>query len=197
MAAEEDGVTCIVGTVGSDGAVYMGADSCGSNGWTWLEVRNPKLFRLTEEVQGVEMLIGCTGTFRLIDVLTHQLTLPPRKGSQGPDAWMRATFVPAVRSALNDAGHLEAKNGVVALDNGGSFLVAYAGRLWEVQSDLSVLNIAPVGSAVGSGEVAARGSLWTSREWKNAGKRVRVALESAEAVVATVRGPFVVETLAP
>lgn len=187
-------VTCIVGTVGQDGSAYMGADSCGSNGWTWQEVQNRKLFRLTEEVQGVDMLVGCTGTFRLIDVLTHELTLPPRRPSQTPDAWMRSSFVPEVRQALSSAGHLKSESGVVEM-GGGPFLAAYAGGLYEVQCELSVLTIASVGHAVGSGCAAARGSLWTTREWTDQERRVRAALEAAEAVVATVRGPFVVERL--
>ena len=52
-------MTCIVGFAGQE-KVYMGADSCGSNGHNYAIYKRPKLFKIKDR-----FIIGCTGTFRL------------------------------------------------------------------------------------------------------------------------------------
>jgi 20S proteasome alpha/beta subunit len=52
-------MTCIVGFAGKE-KVYMGADSCGSNGHNYAIYKRPKLFKIKDR-----FIIGCTGTFRL------------------------------------------------------------------------------------------------------------------------------------
>lgn len=178
-------MTCIV-ALSHNGVVYMGADSYGSNGYTGTHVANPKCFK------NGEFLIGCTSSFRLIDILTHNFSVPKVHDDEhsNPDRFMRTVFIDAIRSCLKTHGHITMDSGT---ERGGNFLVGYRGKVYEVQPDFSVLNVPDYGGSVGSGEVAARGSLWTTKDIKGMKPEMRVlkALEAAEAVTSSVRGPFV------
>ena len=175
-------MTCIV-AVAQEGRVWMGADSCGSDPSGYQIVGNPKIFAI-----GGDLLIGCCGSFRVMDLLRYSLKVE-RNGSWDIDRYMRTVFIDAVRECLT-----KGRFG----DDGRScsnFLVGHAGRLYEVQSDYSVLNVPDWGFAVGSGEHAARGSLWTTRHEGDPMRRVQVALEASEAIVHSVKGPFIFEAV--
>ncbi len=178
-------MTCIVGVVHKN-KIYMGGDSCGSSASSWSQVGNPKVFQVKD------FLIGCTSSFRMIDLLTHELDVGRDHPEDSDDKFMRTTFIEGIRSCLKKGGFARSQGGV---ETGGNFLVGYNGKLYEVQGDYSILNCPEWGQSVGSGEGPARGSLWTSRKEKDAKKRVITALESAEAVVPGVRGPMVVLSL--
>lgn len=171
-------MTCIVGVVDKN-KVYMGGDSCGSNSASWQTVGNPKVFKVQD------FLIGCTSSFRMIDLLAHNLNVERSHPKDSDDKFLRTTFIENVRKCLKDGGY--GKDG-----QGGNFLIGYQGRLYEVQNDFSILNCSDWGSSVGSGEGPARGSLWTTRKEKDPKKRVMTALEAAEAVVPSVRGPMLI-----
>jgi len=175
-------MTCIVGLVHKD-KVYMGGDSCGSSVSSWTYVGNPKVFKVQNK-----FLIGCTSSFRMIDLLTHKLNVQREHPDDSDDLFMRTTFIEGVRNCLKEGGFAKTS----APESGGNFLVGYNGKLYEVQGDYSILNCPDWGSSVGSGEGPARGSLWTTRNDKDPKKRVQIALEAAEAVVPSVRGPMVI-----
>lgn len=175
-------MTCIVG-VTNKGKVYMGGDSCGSSPHSQQTVGNPKVFKVND------FLIGCTSSFRMIDLLAHNLSVGRDHPEDSDDKFMRTTFIEGVRSCLKKGGFAKSSSGV---ETGGNFLVGYHGKLYEVQEDYSILNCETWGSSVGSGEGPARGSLWTTRNDKDPKKRVLTALNSAEAMVPSVRGPMIV-----
>ncbi len=178
-------MTCIVG-ISKDGKVFMGGDSCGSS-YSWQQVGNPKVFK----VDG-RFLIGCTTSFRMIDLLRFELSVAEQTSKQSDDQFMRTTFIHAVRDCFKHGGWLDKAS---EKNQGGNFLVGYKGILYEVQDDFSVLNSPEVGMSVGSGENAARGSLYSTKDHKNQESRIQVALEAAESVVPSVRGPFVILSL--
>ncbi|MDX1641848.1 MAG: hypothetical protein R3220_09125 [Balneolaceae bacterium] len=157
----------------------MGGDSCGSSPYSWQTVGNPKVFKVQD------FLIGCTSSFRMIDLLAYNLKVERSHPDDSDDLFMRTTFIEGVRKCLKDGGYGKDSEG-------GNFLVGYNKRLYEVQNDYSILNCPEWGASVGSGEDAARGSLWTTRNDKDPKKRVLTALEAAEAVVPSVRGPMIV-----
>lgn len=174
-------MTCIVGLV-HHGAVYMGGDACGSNGHTYTAVHNEKVFTSGEH------LMGCTGTFRLIDLLRFHLSVdPPREGAD-PQRYARVELLCAVKKLLDTHDYLQRKDGVASFE--GPFLVGWRGLLWEVQCDLSVIATPPEGYSVGSGGSVARGALYATRGEADPVRRVFEALGAAEAVVTTVRRPF-------
>jgi hypothetical protein len=179
-------MTCIIGVLSpKEKCVYIGADSCGSNGYTKSTVGHPKVFRKGD------FIIGGTTSFRMLDLLEYSLSLPELRPSDEKDMekFMRVSFVDAVRACLKNGGFAETnKNAEV----GGNFLVGWKESLWEIQPDYSVLTIT-THAAVGSGEVAATASLFTT---KNLGiipeKRITMAMEAAENQVVSVQGPFVI-----
>jgi ATP-dependent protease HslVU (ClpYQ) peptidase subunit len=175
-------MTCIVG-IAHEGKVFMGGDSCGSS-YNWQQVGNPKVF-----VVDGKFLIGCTTSFRMIDLLRFELKVEDQKTDMSDDEFIRTVFIRAVRACFKEHGWLEKESGK---NEGGNFLVGYKGTLYEVQDDFSVLNSPKEGMSVGSGTSAARGSLYTTREEKDAEARVTKALEAAEAVATGVRAPFIV-----
>lgn len=178
-------MTCIVG-IAKEGKVYIGGDSCGSS-YSWQQVGNPKVFT----VDG-RFLIGCTTSFRMIDLLRFEFSVPEQTSKQNDDEFMRTTFVRSVRECFRHGGWMDKAS---EKNQGGNFLVGYKGKLYEVQDDFSVLNSPEIGMSVGSGEMPARGSLYTTKDKKDQESRVRTALESAESVVVSVRGPFDILTL--
>ena len=173
-------MTCIVG-IAHKGMIHMGGDSCGSDG-SWQEVLNPKVFIVDDR-----FLIGCTTSFRMIDLLRFELEVDIQSPNQSDDEFMRTTFIHAVRECFKEGGWMENSS---EKNEGGNFLVGYQGTLYEVQDDFSVLNSKDC-MAIGSGSLPARGSLYTSKEDPNIPRRITLALEAAEATITSVRGPFV------
>jgi hypothetical protein len=174
-------MTCIV-AVTHNGRIVMGGDSCASTSRDWQNVSNPKVFHVGE------FMLGCCGSFRMIDLLRYHFTPPECTGD--PDRYIRAEFVDAVIECFQKGGWLHKTGNVV---EGGNFLVGFRNRIFEIQTDFSVLAGADWGTSVGSGELAARGSLFTSRFDCDPEHRVHLALEAAEACVPSVRGPFLIE----
>jgi ATP-dependent protease HslVU (ClpYQ) peptidase subunit len=173
-------MTCIVGIVHNN-KVYIGGDSCGSysdNGPQHI-IKTPKVFKVQE------FIIGCTTSFRMIDLFTYHLEIDRSHPADSDDKFMRTSFIEGVRNCLKEGEH--EREGY-----GGNFLVGYKNHLYEVQSDYSVLNCEDWGNAVGCGEQASRGSLYSTRNEQDPRRRVLTALEAAEATTAGVRGPFIV-----
>ncbi len=180
-------MTCIAG-VAHAGRVWIGGDSCGSTPTAWQDVGNVKVFTLGE------MLIGVCGSFRTIDLLRYQVPCV-RQNDEPIDRFIRSTFAGSISDVLE---RFKVPDDVRAATN---LLVGIAGRLFEVQSDLSVVDAPDWGFAVGEGADAARGSLHTTQGAR--GKtgipeyRILAALRAAEAVCPSVRGPFGVLAMPP
>ena len=101
---------------------------------------------------------------------------------------MVTTFVPNIitlfENGIKDSG-----------DKGGNFLVGIDGKLYEIQNDYSVLEPLAGYSAVGCGEVTAKGSLYaTTKYMKNftPEQHILTALEAAEKNCCGVQRPFVI-----
>lgn len=174
-------MTCVVGLV--DGVhAWLGSDAVGSDGWGVYTVRkDAKVFRSDH------LLIGYTSSFRMGQILRYYLTVPGLPVRTDPFEYMVMSFMPEVRRLFKDFGYMKVENGK---EEGGAFLVAFKGRLFEIGEDLQVGEPGENYAAVGGGSQIALGSLHTSRYWSNSENRVRAALRAAEAHMATVRGPF-------
>lgn len=188
-------MTCIVG-VARDGKTWIGGDSAGSDGWM-VAVRsrqNAKVFKL--KIRDVEMVFGYTTSFRMGDLLRYSLDLhdnPPPHEPEALDRWMRITFVRALRQCFKDGGYLCVEDGV---ERGGTFIVGVHGRLFGIEDDFQVGELASGYAAVGSGYLSALGALHAltvGQKKIDAMAVVLSALKAAEAHTTTVRGPFNVE----
>lgn len=176
-------MTCIVGLRhGKD--VLVGGDSSGIAGWELTIRKDPKIF-----ISG-RYAIGFTTSFRIGQLLQHKLKLPaPPKGDGDLHAFMVNEFVEATRECLK-VGGVASKDKEV--EQGGTFIVGVAGRLFVVESDYQVVEPAWPYAAVGSGAPYALGSLATSKGEPLG--RVQKALAIAEQFSIGVRGPFHVLT---
>lgn len=176
-------MTCIVGFT-QDGFTYMGADSCGGNGYTARPYANSKLFKRNG------IVIGFTSSYRMGQLLEHADGFPEGL-PDNPDEhfpWMVNTLIPAVRTILSEGGLAKKENEV---ESGGEFLVGTPGELFKVQSDYSVLTPLDGMGAVGSGDEVALGALHATRNLSlTATDRVRLALEAAAAINPNVLGPW-------
>lgn len=182
-------VTCIVGLATPDG-VWMGADSFGSDGSQEIAYRSPKLI-----VAG-ELVLGFTESYRAGDLLRYSLRRLPERGRfDDPHEYMVTVVVELVRTVFKDGGYNKADGG---RDTAATLLAACGGRLFLVGSDYCVLEPKSGFTAIGSGYLAAQGSLHTSDMllWEPE-RRVRAALEAAAGLCAGVGPPFHVMQASP
>jgi ATP-dependent protease HslVU (ClpYQ) peptidase subunit len=177
-------MTCVVGLV-QRGTVYIGVDAAAVSGWTRRETRVPKVFRRGP------FLIGYTTSFRMGQLLEHQLVVP----EQGPDeddmAFMVNRFVEAVRPLLKEKGFAKVESNT---EHGGQFLVGYRGHLFSVDSDFQVGEMADRFDAVGSGAEFALGAMKALDRLRPV-PRIKRALQIASHFNMGVCGPFVVRSL--
>jgi ATP-dependent protease HslVU (ClpYQ) peptidase subunit len=178
-------MTCIV-ALRDNGGVYMGCDSAGVGGYSRVNRVDPKIYKVGE------MLIGFTTSFRMGQLLGYSLTAPKHHADVTIEHYMTVEFVNAVRDCLKAGGWAEKEKDQ---ERGGNFLVAYRGRIFEMEGDYQVGERAEPYNAVGCGFDLALGSFYASQrsEGMAAKDRVQLALETASAFSAGVHPPFRIE----
>lgn len=172
-------MTCIV-AITQSGKVLMGADSAGVAGSAMKIRRDTKVF------EKAGMLIGCTTSFRMIQLLRFSLVVPKRHADVEPYEFMCTVFIDAVRDTFRQGGFLTKVNEV---ETGGQFLVGYEGRLFCVDSDYQVGESFDGYDACGAGHEIAKGSLFESASDPRPGVRLESALAAAAHFCADVRSP--------
>lgn len=176
-------MTCIVG-IAAEGKVFMGADSAGVGGWDIANRKDVKVFK------NEGLVIGCTTSFRMIQLLQYQLHPPKRHPETDVMKYMVTDFVEAVRTCFRNGGFMTKDREAEA---GGVFLVGCAGRLFRIDNDFQVGERAEGFDACGCGESYALGALGCLPQDEPPIERIRHALTIAEHFSAGVRGPFVFE----
>ncbi len=177
-------MTCIVGLIDSD-RVFIGGDSAGVAGLDLVVRADRKVFR------NGDFIMGFTSSFRMGQLLAHALVPPRRHVDEDVFAFMVKDFVNEVRSCLKEGGFASRRN---EAEEGGTFLVGHAGRLFEIAGDYQVGESAFPYAACGCGAQVALGSLHSTMG-QPPEERVLRALEAAESFSAGVRSPFHVEVL--
>lgn len=181
-------MTCVV-ALREQGVIYMGCDSGGVGGHYNRSNRvDPKIYRVGA------MLIGFTTSFRMGQLLGYSLTLPHHHADVAIEKYMATAFVDAVRQCLKNGGWAEKEK---EQERGGNFLIAYKGRIFQIEGDYQVGEREEPYDAVGCGFDLALGALYASSSLAKAEPRVRVtiALEAAAAFSAGVHAPFRIEEL--
>jgi hypothetical protein len=165
-----------------EGRVYMGADSAGVGGLDMRVRRDAKVFVR----EGY--LIGCTTSFRMLQLLRFSLAVPKRHPSVDLYEFMCTTFIDAVRNTLKAGGFATREK---EAEQGGTFLVGIDGRVFSVYCDYQVAENDDGYAACGCGESYALGVLHaTASGGMRPEPRLRMALEAAEHFSAGVRAPF-------
>lgn len=175
-------MTCIVGIV-EDGVVYMGGDSATTSGWDKSTTIMPKVFSKGG------MLIGGTGTIRLLQLLQYALVIPERPEGMSLEHYFVTLFVDSVRDCFKNAGLAEKEGDREKYY--GSFLVGHEGRLVKFDSGYGLLITDLPYMAIGSGEDYARGSLFTSDGLMfSPERRIEIALDAASRFAVGVGAPY-------
>ncbi len=177
-------MTCIVGLV-NRGTVYVGGDSASVQGWTSRVTRLPKVFRVGP------FLIGYTTSFRMGQLLQYGLEVRIRRPDEGEMDFMVTEFAERVRLLLKERGVAKVESNT---ESGGQFLVGYAGRLFSVQQDFQVNEMADGYDAVGSGAEYALGAL-RALERTAPLPRLRRALEASAHFNMGVCAPFYIKSI--
>lgn len=181
-------MTCIVALKHGD-KIYMGADSAGTNdSFRTVTRKDPKIYKVGD------MLVGFTSSFRMGQLLGYSLIVPPHDPKIETYEWMVTDFINAVRRCLSSGGYTTIENNT---EGGGQFLVAYKGRIFEVESDFQVGESVEPYLAAGCGTDLALGALYASSQKKITNPRevVTTALQAAAEFSAGVRGPYLIEVI--
>lgn len=177
-------MTCIVGFVDKEQKkVFIGGDSAASAGNSVAIRKDTKVFN------NKGFVIGCTSSFRMIQLLRFSF-VPPEIGFKDIYEYMCTDFINAVRSCFKDGGYLQKY--IDGDEKGGTFLVAYKDRLFNIGDDFQVAENLNGIDAVGCGADFALGSLYTlSNQNISTESKVIKALEAAEFLALGVCRPFV------
>jgi len=178
-------MTCIVG-LALQGNVFLGGDRAAVDGATIFTAAEPKVFRRGP------FIVGYTTSFRMGQLLEHQLTVPELVNTKDAGSYMRGTFVDALRKLFADAGWRSKRD---EREIGGAFLVGFADRLWHVDEDFQVTRWDEPYAAVGSGAACALGALGgiyclEAALFLTPHQVLLAALRAAALHTTTVRGPF-------
>lgn len=178
-------MTCIVGML-KNGKVVIGADSAGVSGLDITIRKDPKVF-----ITG-EFIIGCTSSFRMIELLQFSLKVKERVDKDIYE-YMCTDFIDAVRKCFKAGGYIQKQTD--GDEKGGVFLVGYQGRLFKIHQDFQVGESELDYESVGCGEDYAKGSLYNTEPQRTTMEftvedRIYRALETAERFSGGVRAPF-------
>lgn len=179
-------MTCIVAIPDGNGGVIVGGDSAGVAGRDLVVRSDAKVF-----ING-PFAMGFTSSFRMGQLLRYNFSPPDHPSRTGDVQFMTTVFVDAVRSCLAKGGWKKKEH---EREEGGTFLVGYRGKVYEVEGDFQVAIPAAGYAACGCGAQAALGSLHATEQVElSPDERVMWALDAAEELSAGVRRPFVTVT---
>jgi ATP-dependent protease HslVU (ClpYQ) peptidase subunit len=173
-------MTCIVGLVKGN-KVWLGGDRAATNGA--LErtlIKEPKIF-----LKG-NIGFGVCGLPKVIDALQHTVEMPMNSDGKDSKAFLVGDVVPAIRDGLKALECTEEHNGQSYF--AGAMLIAYQGRLFQLEANFQLVESAKGFDAVGSGAEPALGSLRASHG--NPRKRLLEALKVSAENNAGVAPPF-------
>jgi len=175
-------MTCIVGIEIPGVGVLMGADSCASDGYKSYKITDSKLFIKN----GVSF--GYTTSFRFADILKHHVVIPDNTTGLSDSEFLIKEVVFEIREKLKEHGYSKIANNN---EIGGEALIGYRGKLYELQSDYSLMGYTHGYGSCGSGMYYALGSLYTTKNSKISDKdRLTWALMAAAEYSPGVSPPF-------
>jgi ATP-dependent protease HslVU (ClpYQ) peptidase subunit len=177
-------MTCIVG-LQKNGVVWIGGDSAGTSGDMRQRVRGDKKVFINGE-----FIIGFCGSFRVGQLLRHNLQLPTPQPGQDDVTFLVNDFINAVKACLSEGSSVEQMKGFE-----GAFLVGYRGKLYNIEADFQVGQPEVGFDACGSGADVAIGAMHASTKVRNSRKRIEKALEASALNNAAVRPPFTILSL--
>lgn len=181
-------MTCIIGYVNND-KVYIAGDSAGVAGLSISIRKDPKVFKTGK------FIMGFTSSFRMGQLLMSSKFKPGKqKSSENDYHYMITTFIDSVIQCFKDGGFLTKQNEVL---EGGTFLVGYKGKLYEINSDFQVGEVEDNFNAVGCGHDIAKGAMFIldKNNKLKPEEKLKLALSAAERFSSGVASPFNIVSL--
>lgn len=181
-------MTCIAAYKDLNGDIYMGGDSIGVAGTTYVTIREPKVFRRKN------MVFGFTSSFRMGQILQYDFEVPSHRTEMKTSEYLVSVFIPRLIAKFEEAKWARVSDNQI---EGGTFLVGYDQKLYKVHEDFQILETMDHYNSCGCGDDFARGAFWTLQTNKKLKPQERVikALECASAH-SLVKPPFHVIKLA-
>ena len=180
-------MTCIVGMIDrKSNKVIIGGDSLSSTNIFISSRKDTKVFKKGSFV------IGCTSSFRMIQLLRFSLVLP-EINKKDIYEYMCTDFIDAVRECFSKGGFLQKEQ--TGEEIGGQFLVGYEDRLFIIDNDFQVGETYDEFNSIGCGSDFALGCIYLLRDKKiPIENKIRQALEAAEHFSPFVKQPFIFKT---
>lgn len=181
-------MTCIVGYVDyNTDTLWMGGDSLGSNGFSKTCLSNKKIFKVKDS----NIIIGYTDSFRMGQLLQYSTIFDELNIIKNDIdlEYMCTKFVDNIKSIFSKNNIEKFKDGKSSC---GNFLVGINTKLYEIQSDYSVLESIFPFASIGCGEYTAHGALYSifdNDKYKPQDK-IRIALEASETFISGIQRPF-------
>lgn len=180
-------MTCVAGLV-ENGVVYMAADRLGSNGFVGRTYKNDKIVRK----DGI--LFGTTGTFKCINFLKYDFSVPKKQEGEESDAYMYRVLKEVAKGLIEDKFCTKTKDG--ELDLTSTLLIGYDGGLYKMQGDGSMLIPEDKFLTVGSGCYHSEASLYSTEGTElTPEQRLRKAIVCANEFVVSVNDKIQFEVL--
>lgn len=176
----------VVATVKTNNSVLMAADSFMGDGNRLMRDTEPKIWR------NGDFLFGAAGDVRVMQAIRYAYAAPDHPEAMNIDAYMIWTFPQALRTFLDDHGFLveeDTKRRRAELE----LLVVYQGRIWEIDGDVSAVEVPEVFNAIGSGSEVCRAALHALKGREAPRDVLLKAMEITAYHVRSVCGPFVIE----
>lgn len=141
-----------------------------------------------------EMLLGCAGEVRLLNLVQHVLEIPQRKTRMTDMRYLTGPFADALARCVRlRAPHIDATGS----DKDGmefALLLGYRGALYSMDSNYDIVRSVDDFDAIGTGAQVARGALYMAGTLAPRTALLR-ALTAAERYKSNVRRPFRVVSL--
>ena len=139
--------------------------------------------------KGSEMIFGCAGSLRGMQLLAYNTAVPPMKKGQTVEEYLIIDFADAMKEALIHGGELQEKDGIQEHSN--HFILGFEERLFTFHEDMCFVEVVEEYTAIGSGSGYALGSLYSTGKMKAKPKeRIELALKAAQQFDAYVQGPY-------
>jgi ATP-dependent protease HslVU (ClpYQ) peptidase subunit len=178
-------MTCVVGLIDGD-TTYLGADSCGSNGYYKVTRIDKKVFKLKDTPNAI---LGYTSSFRMGQLLMYATGLIDKRDEPNINhEYLVTKFIPNVIKLFKDGGYSQNDKGE---ETGGTFLLGYKHRLFKIESDYQVGMSVDNYDACGCGQDYALGSLHSTNGTNlTTIERIHKALQAASKFSEGVSAPF-------
>lgn len=153
-------MTCIV-ALKKDGVCYLAGDRMASNGFCKSSYAQPKVFK------NGKFMFGYTTSFRMGQLLEHCWNPPARQEGEAEKEYLFNSVIPSIKRLFKDNDWED--SGSDPENRGGTFIMAFEGNLYRVESNYAVLEMSREFDAVGSGAYHAEATVKTLLDNTNMG----------------------------